>query len=156
MKDYMLKLCIYNAWANDSLVQSLRDQNISDEPIIKLLSHVILSENFWMARLKTEDTSNKNFWKLLNISECYRMAHENSKAYSDFIKEKSDNDFERSISYKNTKGVEYNNSIEDILTHVFIHSAYHRAQGAKEVRRLGKEPAYTDYIHYIREVKGSK
>lgn len=156
MKEYMLKVCIYNAWANDSLIQSLRDQDISDEPVIKLLSHIILSENFWMARLKTEDTSNKNFWKQLNLSECYRMAHENSKAYSDFIKEKSDIDFERSVTYKNTKGVEYTNSIEDILTHIFLHSAYHRAQAAKEVRRLDKVPVYTDYIHYIREIKNSK
>lgn len=156
MRDYLMKVSIYNSWANDSLIQSLRSQNITDEPVLKLLSHIILSENFWMARLKAEDTSNKNFWKLLNISECYRTAHENSKAYSDFIKEKSDNDFERSIIYKNTKGVEYNNTIEDILTHVFIHSAYHRGQAAKEVRRMDKEPVYTDYIHYIREIKTPK
>jgi uncharacterized damage-inducible protein DinB len=123
---------------------------------MKLISHIILSENYWMTRLKTEDTSNKNFWKLLNQSECYRIAHENSKAYSDFIKEKSDIDFERSVTYKNTKGVEFTNSIEDILTHVFIHSSYHRAQIAREVRRLGMEPVNTDFIHYIRDVKSSK
>ena len=85
-----------------------------------------------MLRLKLENTAGKNFWKLLNISECYRIAQENSKAYSDFIKDKSDNDFERSVAYKNTKGVEYSNSVEDILTHVFMHSAYHRAQAAKD------------------------
>jgi len=156
MKEYMLKVCIYNAWANDSVIQSLRDQDISDEQVIKLLSHIILSENLWMARLKTEDTSNKNFWKQLNLPECYRMTHENSKAYSDYIKEKSDIDFERSVTYKNTKGVEYTNSIEDILTHIFFHSAYHRAQVAKEMRKLDKEPVYTDYIHYIRGIKSSK
>ena len=156
MKDYMLKLSIYNAWANDTLIQSLRDQSISDEPVTKLLSHIILSENFWMLRLKLENTAGKNFWKILTISECYRIAQENSKAYSDFIKDKSENDFDRSVAYKNTKGLEYSNSVEDILTHVFMHSAYHRAQAAKEVRALGKEPAYTDYIHYIREIKTSK
>jgi uncharacterized damage-inducible protein DinB len=153
MKGFMLKLCAYNAWANDSLIQSLRSQNISDEQIVKLLSHVILSESSWMLRLKSEDNINKNIWKVLNISECFRMSHENSKAYSDYIKEKSENDFERLITYKNTKGIEYTSSIEDILTHVFFHSAYHRAQVAKEMHRLGKEPAYTDYIHYTRTIK---
>ncbi|MGA7722523.1 MAG: DinB family protein [Ignavibacteriaceae bacterium] len=153
MKEFMLKLCVYNTWANDSLIQCLRSQDIFDEPVMKLLSHIILSENFWMARLKTEDTSNKNFWKLLNISECYRTAHENSKAYSDYIKEKSDIDYERSVTYKNTQGVEYTNSIEDILTHVFFHSSYHRAQAVKEIKKLDKEPVYMDYIHYVREIK---
>jgi uncharacterized damage-inducible protein DinB len=150
MKEFMLKLCMYNTWANDSLIQSIRDQNISGEPVIKLLSHITLSENIWIMRLKSEDNSNKAPWKLLNISECYRIAKENSKAYSDYIKDRSENDFERSVTYKSTNGVEYTNSIEDILTHVFFHSGYHRAQIAREARTIGKDPVVTDYINYIR------
>jgi uncharacterized damage-inducible protein DinB len=156
MKDYLLKLCIYNAWANDTLIENLRNQDVTEEPVMKLLSHVVLSENFWMARLRNEDTSTRNFWKLLNLTECHRMVHENSKAYSDYIKDKSDNYFERSVTYKNIQGVEYTNTIEDVLTHVFFHSGYHRAQVNKEVRRMDKEPAYIDYIHYIRDIKNSK
>ncbi|MDR3625551.1 MAG: DinB family protein [Ignavibacteriaceae bacterium] len=150
MKEFMLKLCMYNTWANDRLIQSIRDQNITHEPVIKLLSHIVLSENYWMLRLKSDDYANKNFWKLLSISECYRIAHENSKKYSDYIKDKSENDFERLVAYRSTNGIEYTNSIEDILTHIFFHSSYHRAQAAKEVRAIGKEPANTDYINYIR------
>ena len=39
----------------------------------------------------------------------------------------------------------------DILTHVTMHGAYHRAQIAAAVRESGGEPAYTDFIHAARQ-----
>ncbi len=147
---YLTKINKYNTWANDLLIHSLRSQEINDESVLKLLSHIVHSESVWMMRLKGEDYSNKNFWKVLSLTECNRLSQENSKRYSDYLKEKSDNDLERLITYKNSEGIEYSNSIEDILFHIFYHSGYHRGQIAKEVRNLGKEPVYTDYIEYIR------
>ena len=55
------------------------------------------------------------------------------------------------IAYRNTKGEEWRSSVLDILTHVVIHSGYHRGQIAAEVRRFGGEPACTDYIHAVRQ-----
>ncbi|MCL5030162.1 MAG: damage-inducible protein DinB [Bacteroidetes bacterium] len=150
MLAYLIKINKYNTWANDLLIHNLRSQEITDESVLKFLSHIVLSESIWMMRLKGEDYSNKNFWKVLSITECNRLSQENSKKYSDYLKEKSDNDLERLITYKNSKGIEYSNSIEDILTHIYGHSGYHRGQIAKEVRKLDKEPAYTDYIEFIR------
>ncbi len=154
MLAYLTKINKYNSWANELLIQSLRSQGITDEPVLKLLSHVVLSESIWMMRLKAEDYSNKNFWKILSITECNRLSQENSKKYSDYMKEKSENELERLIIYNNSKGIEFSNSIEDILTHIFYHSGYHRGQIAKEVRQLDKEPINTDYINFIRNVNG--
>lgn len=39
----------------------------------------------------------------------------------------------------------------DILTHVLMHSAYHRGQIASHMRANGKTPAYTDFIHAVRQ-----
>lgn len=150
MLTYLIKINKYNTWANDLLIHNLRSQEITDESVLKLLSHIVLSESIWMMRLKGEDYSNKNFWKVLSITECNRLSQENSKKYSDYLKDKLDNDLERQVTYKNSKGIEYSNSIEDILTHIYSHSGYHRGQIAKEVRKLDKEPAYTDYIEFIR------
>jgi uncharacterized damage-inducible protein DinB len=41
--------------------------------------------------------------------------------------------------------------VEEILTHLVIHSAYHRGQIASDLRAAGQEPAYTDYIHAVRQ-----
>jgi uncharacterized damage-inducible protein DinB len=41
--------------------------------------------------------------------------------------------------------------VEDVLTHVLFHSAYHRGQIALQMRASGAEPAYTDFIHAVRK-----
>ena len=38
-----------------------------------------------------------------------------------------------------------------MLTHVVMHSAYHRGQIASHMRESGLTPAYTDFIHGIRQ-----
>jgi uncharacterized damage-inducible protein DinB len=58
---------------------------------------------------------------------------------------------EQQASYTNTKGEDWANTVGDILTHVLLHSAYHRGQVAAEVRAAGLTPALTDYIHAVRQ-----
>ena len=59
--------------------------------------------------------------------------------------------FNRMVEYRNSKGEAWSNRVEDILTHVLMHSAYHRGQIALEMRAAGTEPAYTDFIHAVRQ-----
>ena len=49
------------------------------------------------------------------------------------------------------KGEAWTNTVEEILTHVTVHSAYHRGQIASDLRAAGMTPAYTDYIHAVRQ-----
>jgi uncharacterized damage-inducible protein DinB len=58
---------------------------------------------------------------------------------------------DETIAYKNSKGEPWTSRVQDILTHVFFHSAYHRGQIASEMRRAGYAPAYTDFIHGVRQ-----
>jgi uncharacterized damage-inducible protein DinB len=58
---------------------------------------------------------------------------------------------EQSIGYKNSKSEPWTSLVRDILTHVFMHSAYHRGQIAADMRQAGQVPAYTDFIHGVRQ-----
>jgi uncharacterized damage-inducible protein DinB len=55
------------------------------------------------------------------------------------------------VTYTNSKGEVWTSGVEDILTHVTIHSAYHRGQIASDLRAEGHTPAYTDFIHAVRQ-----
>jgi uncharacterized damage-inducible protein DinB len=55
------------------------------------------------------------------------------------------------VTYKNSKGESWTSTVQDILTHVVIHSAYHRGQIASLMRAAGGTPAYTDFIHAARQ-----
>jgi len=60
-------------------------------------------------------------------------------------------DLSRRVDYTNSQGERWSNTIEDILTHVVLHGTYHRGQIATIVRQSGETPAYTDYIHAVRQ-----
>ena len=60
-------------------------------------------------------------------------------------------DLSQTFAYKNTKGEAWSSSIGDVLTHVLMHSAYHRGQIASHMREQGHTPAYTDFIHAVRQ-----
>ena len=55
------------------------------------------------------------------------------------------------MSYRNSKGEAWSSRKEDILMHVIMHSAYHRGQVATAMRAAGSTPAYTDFIHSVRQ-----
>ena len=58
--------------------------------------------------------------------------------------------FDKQVAYRNSQREPWASRVEDILTHVLMHSAYHRGQIALEMRAAGAEPAYTDFIHAVR------
>ena len=74
-----------------------------------------------------------------------------SFSWRDYLSDDSPDPLDRSASYKNSKGEPWTSSVRDILTHVFMHSAYHRGQIATDMRQAGHVPAYTDFIHGVRQ-----
>lgn len=57
----------------------------------------------------------------------------------------------KKISYKNSRGERFENSVRDILFHVINHSTYHRGQIATDCKLHGMTPLATDYIFYKRD-----
>jgi uncharacterized damage-inducible protein DinB len=57
--------------------------------------------------------------------------------------------------YHNSKGIEYRTPVHDVLTHVFLHSHYHRGQSAAALRALGVDPPWTDFIAFARATDGA-
>ena len=60
-------------------------------------------------------------------------------------------DLAATVTYQNSKGETWSSRKDDILMHVITHSVYHRGQVAAAVRAAGFTPAYTDFIHSIRQ-----
>ena len=54
------------------------------------------------------------------------------------------------------KGEKFQSGLDDIMLHVLNHASYHRGQVALLQRADGQEPAYTDYIQFVRAGRGRK
>jgi uncharacterized damage-inducible protein DinB len=102
-----------------------------------------------MARLRRQQET-LPVWPELNVEACGERLDRLSRLWPEYL-DGADESLTEKISYTNSKGETWNNTVEEILTHVVIHSAYHRGQIASDVRASGGVPAYTDYIHAVRQ-----
>ena len=92
-------------------------------------------------------------WPGSTLGECEALAEQMGVAWREYLTKLAPEGFEESIEYKNSKGEAWTSRVEDVLTHVIMHSAYHRGQIAMEMRAAGMEPGYTDFIHAVRQGK---
>jgi len=87
----------------------------------------------------------------LNVTSCRREEERLSTLWSAYLREVTPELLSSTIAYKNSKGESWTSKIEDVLIHVVMHSAYHRGQVASDMRAAGSTPAYTDFIHGVRQ-----
>ena len=59
------------------------------------------------------------------------------------------------IRYRNLKREEWEYTLEQMVHHLTMHSAYHRGQLATLLRQLDVVPPTTDYLVYIDAHKGA-
>jgi uncharacterized damage-inducible protein DinB len=114
------------------------------------MSHILAAEQVWLDRLKQQPQS-VPVWPKPDLSQCEAQAAELGSKWLEFLDLITAGDVSQSISYKNSKGEAWTSTIVDVLTHVVMHSAYHRGQIASHMRASGQTPAYTDFIHGVRQ-----
>jgi uncharacterized damage-inducible protein DinB len=150
LKNHFLKLLRHMKWADIRVLNLLEKQNISEGKVVELISHIVISEDTCYKRITNEFYENR-FWDLLTLEECKSMVEQTSSKYVKYIAVLPENNFQKKISYKNSRGIDYITSVEDILTHVVFHGMYHRGQIMLLMRNAGHEVAATDYAMYVRE-----
>jgi uncharacterized damage-inducible protein DinB len=115
---------------------------------------VSTAEGLWLERLKGEAQS-LPVWPEFDLDQCVARAAAVEGLWAEYLGAISSSGLtstrlEENIFYKNSKGEEWSNTVQDVLTHVVMHSAYHRGQIASLMRAGGQTPAYTDFIHAVR------
>ena len=149
MKQQLERLLRYDVWANRETLQSLRS-SAPPRKSLAWMAHIIGAECLWLARLKDE-TSPLAVWPELTVDQCAERLNQLERGWEEYLGRIGDSELEASVTYINSKGERWTSTVEEILTHVTIHSAYHRGQIASDVRASGGVPAYTDYIHAARQ-----
>ena len=135
-------------WANEQLGAALAGDPAPPDAL-RLFAHVVATEHLWHARIRGAPPR-LAVWPVLSAAEAVAQASENVDAYGELLAGEDDASLERVISYRNSAGNDFRNTVAEIVTHVAMHGSYHRGQIAREMRRAGREPVYTDYIGYAR------
>lgn len=140
---------VYDEWANQEVLSALRTRG-GDERSLQLVAHILSAERLWLERIRQQPQSSP-VWPKADLDQCEAQASELARLWRDYLKSIGDSDLSNAVSYKNSKGEPWTSTVGDILTHVVMHSAYHRGQIASHMRETGQTPAYTDFIHSVRQ-----
>ena len=148
MLGFYHRLFAYDEWANRTTLASLKAAG-ADGRAVRLMAHVAATERLWYDRLLARPQS-LAVWPDLSLDQSESLAIEMASAWRAYLASLTPDALGREARYTNTKGEHWINTVADVLTHVVLHSAYHRGQLAAQVRASGGEPAYTDFIEAVR------
>ncbi|HXB26329.1 MAG TPA: DinB family protein [Gemmatimonadaceae bacterium] len=136
----------YDAWANRESIAALPET--PSPRALAILGHLAGSQRNWLSRLAGR-TSSLVVWPTLTRDQCAAELATDASAWSAYLA--TGPDLGAKLRYTNVKGESLENSIEEVLTHVLMHSAYHRGQLAMLTRDTGDTPATTDFIFASRK-----
>lgn len=144
------RLFAYDGWANREVLASLRAVPTPLPQAMKWMGHILAAQRLWMERLESEPQT-LPVWPEFTIVECEGQAAELSVLWRNYLSGRSEADLGKSVTYQNSKGETWSSRNDDILMHVITHSVHHRGQVVAAIRAAGFTPAYTDFIHSIRQ-----
>lgn len=140
----------YNAWANREVLAALRESRASAARCWQLLAHILSAERLWLERLQRQAQSHP-VWPDWGMEQCGAWSLQVGELWRKYLETLGPDDFSKTATYKNSKGEPWTSTVEDVATHVLLHSAYHRGQIASLMRANGDAPPYTDFIHAVRQ-----
>jgi len=148
--EHLRRQFVYEAWANREVLLAVRASQSENKRELQLMAHILSAQRLWLERL-TQQTQSLPVWPKFDLAECETHAAELGRLWREYFESLPPSLLSQMISYKNTKGEPWTDTVQDILTHVLMHSAYHRGQIASQMRASGQTPAYTDFIHAVRQ-----
>jgi len=130
------------------------------------LSHIYLSETLWYNRMTGQDqgqyskywqdpdsystpTAESSIWEGIfnSRNELEENVLAQSKLWLELIEGMSEEKLLGGFNYKNSKGIEMNNLIWPILSHLTNHSTWHRGQISAAITGKGYKPLEIDLIY---------
>ena len=153
MSNDLLDLVGHMRWADNvvglALSSAVRqpDRTHGADPV-SLFAHIAATEHLWYSRIRGTPTI-LAVWPDITITESRAIADRHADLFEEIVAGGGDA-LDQLVSYRNSAGRDFRNSVRDIVIHVTMHGSYHRGQIARIVRASGGDPPYTDYIQFMR------
>ena len=138
------------AWADARALAALREmpQGAAADQALTTYAHIAAAEHVWLARLEGR-TPMHPVWPSLSVDEAAALAAESAAGLR--VHAALDvSELGRTVTYLNSAGQAFTNTVSEILAQVALHGSYHRGQLAMLARQGGGTPAATDYIVFVR------
>ena len=161
MHDDFPSLFAYNRWANDRVVQAVRQLSAelyAGEPVPgwssvrATLVHLADATVIWSRRLCGEPVT-----KRASEADCptpddaAHLLAQGQEAFEQLLPTLTPERLAAALTYRNFQDQQVSVPIWAVLRHVVNHATYHRGQVAAKLARLGVEPIPTDLVFWAIE-----
>jgi uncharacterized damage-inducible protein DinB len=156
MKDDLLALYEYNAWANERVIGALlalpgedyvRDMGGGWPSVRATFVHIAGATDAWAERFAGRDAMRlTTVEELPALEDAVGRLHEAQRKHDAHLKTLTPEKTAAAFSWKNLKGELKTAPLWAVLRHVVNHQTYHRGQISSMLRRLGAKPVSTDMV----------
>ncbi|WP_312177277.1 DinB family protein [Chryseobacterium sp.] len=146
MKEKLIDLFEYTFHFNSETIRVI-GENIEkvDEKTISLINHILNAQQIWNSRILGEKT-----FEVWQINPFEMLEEINQHNFEKSIEIINNFDPDQKNNYQNSRGVNFENTVFEMLFQVINHSTYHRGQINSLLKQNGIDPILTDYIFYKR------
>lgn len=149
MTDVLLRMLDHMRWADQCTADAIERADAPNADAVRLFGHVATVAHVWYSRIMGSAPAYA-IWPTLSVAESRALAAEHADLFTTLVGRADAGELDRTVSYRNSAGHPFTNTIGDIVTHLCLHGEHHRGQIARELRAAGQEPAVTDFIQFVR------
>jgi uncharacterized damage-inducible protein DinB len=151
MKSYFTRLFEYDRFANLQTLNLILQADASGKPV-QLMAHLIAAQQTWLKRCEALPSPVGPLWPDTTPVQMTDLINEVNNDWVSYLNSLQPHDFNQVVSYKNTKGENFKNTLSDILAHVINHGTHHRAQAGQFLKQDNTPLPVSDYILYVRNL----
>jgi len=137
----------YTELADQRIIEIFERAKVDMPEAERLFSHVLNEQHIWAYRISGQKPK-YGVWDIHPKEKFESLSSANFKLVREAL-----NGFTltQRVLYANSRGDQYENSVDEILFHLFNHSTYHRGQVVNLLKKAGFTPPVTDYIMLKRD-----
>jgi len=145
----------YNRAANHKFIELFDQEPSIPEKAKEIFSHILNVHLIWLNRISPlTNVIIPDIWESLAVKDFAKRNRLCFRQTMMFLeRDEKGVQPEMLISYKNSRGKEFKNTVDEIYTHILMHSMYHRGQVARFFREAGIDPPLTDFIMHMRDLR---
>ncbi len=149
MKEYLLHLLDYELWANQSVIASLQSVDNPPARAVEIMAHILSAQEVWLCRIQARPVT-IDPWQNMPVLDMSAQVEKQHRLLKAHLTDSDDWQPTHIVAYQNSKGQSYENTVQEILTQLSHHAAYHRGQVVQLLSPQLADIPTTDYIFWRR------
>lgn len=144
------RIYLHSLWADGKLLSALTAVDSPPPDALRFFAHVLGAQLVWLSRLGRHVPA-APIWPAPDLALITEYHEALKAAWLKYLPELDAAEVARVVHYQNQSGQSFSQPVGDILTHVAMHSMYHRGQVSWELRLAGIAPPAIDLIVALRD-----